>query len=648
MKVFLAIPSSRFGEIIGKGGATIRQLEADSGADVSVPRRSAQVQVVGLAGEAGAVARCRTALEKLLGERYPECDAQGAPVADEEAGEEEGAPEARGEHEEEDARPPSEDEVRAVFGGDEPHWGFFLVEKHHHGRLVGPRGATVRRLEQECGVKFKIPRRADAEVAVRVFGSCRQLLAASEAMERVLGFPPQPAPLTKAMRKEPVTTQQKAEQKHDNDRSHVERLYVPHSCFYELIGKEGRTVRGIEERENVKIRIPKKGEHDLSVRVYGSNAECVKDACDEIEEVLGFAPSRTPITGQFVQVDPSHFSTIIGRGGQTLERLERDTGCNIVVPRRGASEQRVLLEGNQESIDAALKALDELGVGAKPTGSHEDAEHAIEDDIAEPTEVDVPSPTPQEIGSLPAAAERLWELDHGRLTLGRDFFVDKRARGSDHFFDRIEPDVFLSPTYRALFHLQDNYESGTGRGETVSAQERRENCHFIDMCMNTPVMRYAHEWCVAKGLAPPQEGTFKRMLYAMWFGTYSRSGAEHDSSGFEHVYIGEIKNGKVTGFHNWLQFYLEEKRGDLDYRGYRGGDDHVVSVSFAWEGQEKPVSTIALGVSPEYELALYTMCFLNRQERTRLKMGATDVEIKSYRIRSRYGDKVGTVFPVAK
>ena len=44
-------------------------------------------------------------------------------------------------------------------------------------------------------------------------------------------------------------------------------------------------------------------------------------------------------------------------------------------------------------------------------------------------------------------------------------------------------------------------------------------------------------------------------------------------SGFEHVFIGEIKNGDVSGFHNWAYFYQLEKssagqNNEINYLGY--------------------------------------------------------------------------------
>ena len=46
-----------------------------------------------------------------------------------------------------------------------------------------------------------------------------------------------------------------------------------------------------------------------------------------------------------------------------------------------------------------------------------------------------------------------------------------------------------------------------------------------------------------------------------------------DSSGFEHVFVGETRGDKeVIGFHNWIQFYLQEKIGNVDYKGFMASD----------------------------------------------------------------------------
>jgi hypothetical protein len=41
-----------------------------------------------------------------------------------------------------------------------------------------------------------------------------------------------------------------------------------------------------------------------------------------------------------------------------------------------------------------------------------------------------------------------------------------------------------------------------------------------------------------------------------------------DSSGFEHVFVGEEdeETRTVSGLHNWIQIADEERKGHLDYR----------------------------------------------------------------------------------
>jgi len=89
---------------------------------------------------------------------------------------------------------------------------------------------------------------------------------------------------------------------------------------------------------------------------------------------------------------------------------------------------------------------------------------------------------------------------------------------------------------------------------------------FLDACCRTRVVRYLGLYLQRKGRIRSQT-ELKSFLHDLWFKLYRRE-THNDSSGFEHVFVGEVKEGKVIGMHNWLQIYTEEARGELNYLGY--------------------------------------------------------------------------------
>jgi len=233
------------------------------------------------------------------------------------------------------------------------------------------------------------------------------------------------------------------------------------------------------------------------------------------------------------------------------------------------------------------------------------------------------------VKSLRHACDKLWALDDNRLEIGRDLVLNlggKKFRPSDTtdaasepLFTRIDPAVWRRPTFAAFGALLDNYEALCGQAEQVTAQERQEETAFLNAVCVTRPMQYAHAFLVANGKAPRDDQAWRSLLYKLWFGMYRRtSGGPIDSSGFEHVFVGEVKEGAVIGCHNWIQILVEEAKGTLDYKGYYPPrrskratapgllveSPHLMTIMFTWHGVTKTLGSNLIAVSPEFELAL--------------------------------------------
>ena len=272
--------------------------------------------------------------------------------------------------------------------------------------------------------------------------------------------------------------------------------------------------------------------------------------------------------------------------------------------------------------------------------------------------------------SLSDAVQELWNLDVNRLTPNADYNISvqggkkpywKEDKADDPLFSYVDREVFRRPTYRAFIALLDNYTAETGEAERVTSSERKENFDFLNAILETAPMQFCHKYLHKKDPSkiPGDLEGFKKVLYDIWFDLYRRErGGPQDSSGFEHVFVGEVKNEKISGFHNWIQFYREEQSGALDYRGYikprsnseaeTDSNDAILTLQFAWRGVEKSVGTTLIGVSPEFEMALYTLCFLLGEEENEVTLNTgTDEFVLNIKCYTYARDKIGTAFPEA-
>ncbi|XP_014367041.2 endoribonuclease CG2145-like isoform X1 [Papilio machaon] len=215
----------------------------------------------------------------------------------------------------------------------------------------------------------------------------------------------------------------------------------------------------------------------------------------------------------------------------------------------------------------------------------------------------------------------------------------------------IASEAWNIPTIQKFLPLLDNYERDTLVNEYVTSQERTEENAFMDAIMSTSVIRHLMNFLKEKGKVPPDPAKQRDFLKQLWFGLYSRGKGKISSSGFEHVFVSELKNGEVSGLHNWIYFSKEESANRVNYLGYLkyvqlNDKGVVIKLHFNQQGVDKPVDSMFIGTSPELEIALYTLCFVTREgDDCRLKLANKDVNILTHNFRYRSKNYIGSAFP---
>ncbi|KAF4112362.1 hypothetical protein G5714_007157 [Onychostoma macrolepis] len=241
-----------------------------------------------------------------------------------------------------------------------------------------------------------------------------------------------------------------------------------------------------------------------------------------------------------------------------------------------------------------------------------------------------------EIKSL---SEALYKLDHNRATAS-ELVIDPQTlisssqtgSGNDHssrpLFKQVSSTLLSKPTYKALLNLLDNYRRVTGEAEDVPSQEVQEQDTFLQQTMNTDVGKELYNFLHSKGIYSSQSA-FIQDLKMMWFGLYSRSSGKLDSSGFEHIFA----ERKGVWFPQ-LNYYSHSFNGP--WTTY----PDVLGMQFEWDGYFKEVGSALIGSSPEFDLAIYSLCYITRPgQKCYVSLGGKTLGIQTYTWdNSSYGD----------
>lgn len=265
--------------------------------------------------------------------------------------------------------------------------------------------------------------------------------------------------------------------------------------------------------------------------------------------------------------------------------------------------------------------------------------------------------------SIQRAASMLWELDENRLRPNVDYTLDLQQVANDSragsvaphpLFRHLSPDVWKRKTFGAFKTLLNRYDP-----RAISIDTIEDEAEFISAIIETPCVRFVREWLVANGHAVSQSmEDFACLLMGMWFTEHSpgkgrKSGAAQ-RTGFQHVFCGEINSrSQLSGLHNFVRVYLEERQGNLRYMGYMKpryncpdspldlAKQHMLKIRFGLHGHEKRISSMFFGVSPEFEVGLYSLVIIAGVSEIVTNLGVQTARVRAV---SKKG-KVLTAYP---
>lgn len=137
----------------------------------------------------------------------------------------------------------------------------------------------------------------------------------------------------------------------------------------------------------------------------------------------------------------------------------------------------------------------------------------------------------------------------------------------------VNANAYQVPTVERVISIYDNYKPETNVNEHISPLQRQEESLLVDTFLSTNVMSAAMRFLADKGHIRKDYYEYKDTLRKIWFNLFSRGQGKIGSSGFEHVFMAELKNAptggtEVVGLHNWIYYSKEESNGKANYHGY--------------------------------------------------------------------------------
>jgi poly(U)-specific endoribonuclease len=215
---------------------------------------------------------------------------------------------------------------------------------------------------------------------------------------------------------------------------------------------------------------------------------------------------------------------------------------------------------------------------------------------------------------------------HGYVVVNEE----EDAGAQHHVIAKIVIPTTKQQSYDLAATLFNNYTLDQTKPERNFPEEEIEVQKFLETVHKSAPMKVARDFVSAQSGEDISEDQWWAILQRVWFEQFD-DGRNQDLSGFEHVVVGEQKQGKVQGYHFWYKYYMDEhfRRDDrddtetdlitfLEWKNLPGDvSPEVVTLSYKWRAFDyeakafrnltKPIGGFWVGPSIEGLLAMGTV-----------------------------------------
>lgn len=249
--------------------------------------------------------------------------------------------------------------------------------------------------------------------------------------------------------------------------------------------------------------------------------------------------------------------------------------------------------------------------------------------------------------------QKIWDADLNdgaglkAYVKGTNLTAEQKAKGyilvdenptqgniADHqLLPEVEIPAGKKKSYELVAALFNNYVLDQTKADPILQEEDAEVQAFLSAAVKSPSHLVARDYLQSVIGQPVSEDQWWAMVERIWFERFDM-GNSKNLSGFEHVIVGEQKQGKVQGYHFWFKYYLDERfeipnevgttkdlikvMGMLTPQGDNTPD--VATLKYKWNAFDylrgttvpltKPIGGFWVGPSAEALLAIGTIAFL--------------------------------------